>query len=332
VDNHRPGITEEDAFSHRPVMLEEVLTALNLKSGGIYVDCTLGGAGHSVEIMRRIGPDGILVGLDQDPQALAAAAERLAPFGRRVRLLRENFVQLPRVLAGLNIREVDGLLYDLGVSSPQLDRPERGFSYLHDGPLDMRMDPDAPLTARDLVNELPHKELAAIIRNYGEERWAARIASFIVRERERRPLETTAELVAVIKRAVPAAARRTGSHPAKRTFQALRIAVNKELEILPDALRRAVDFLRPGGRICVLTFHSLEDRLVKNLFRELSAPCTCPPDFPVCVCGRKPCLRPVPPYPAAPSPEEVAANPRARSARLRAAEKTGLVLNQAGEA
>ncbi|OAT81853.1 16S rRNA (cytosine(1402)-N(4))-methyltransferase RsmH [Desulfotomaculum copahuensis] len=326
------GSPAGNGFAHQPVLLEEVLAALNLKSGGVYVDCTVGGAGHSLAILRRTGPDGWLIGLDQDPDALAAAADRLAPYARRLNLFRENFVNLPRVLTGLGVEQVDGLLYDLGVSSPQLDRAGRGFSYLHDGPLDMRMDPGGGVTAGELVNTLPERELAAVIRDYGEERWASRIASFIVRERRYRPLKTTFDLVALIKKAVPAAARRTGPHPARRTFQALRIAVNRELEILPGALREAVGFLRPGGRICVITFHSLEDRVVKKLFRELSSPCICPPQFPVCVCGRVPVLRLVVPYPAEPSAKETADNPRARSARLRAAEKTGLVLNQPGGA
>jgi len=308
-------------FSHKPVMLYEVLRGLKLKPGGIYVDCTLGGAGHSAAILREIGEGGRLVGLDRDPEALAAAKERLAPFGAGVDLVRADFRDLKKVLERLGIEKVDGILFDLGVSSYQLDNPERGFSYQQDAPLDMRMDQEQALTARELVNNLPVEELAEIIRKYGEERWASRIAKFIGEERKKCPIETTGHLVEIIKKAVPAGARREGPHPAKRTFQALRIAVNQEIENLGPSLRSAIEHLKPGGRICVLTFHSLEDRIVKDLFRELASPCNCPRDFPVCVCGRKKEVRVITPRPLLPSPEELEDNPRARSAKLRIAER-----------
>lgn len=308
-------------FVHLPVMLHEVLRGLNPRPGGIYVDCTLGGAGHSEAILKQTGPGGRLVALDQDPAALAAANNRLAPFRGRINLVRANFAKLDEVLNRLGVKEVDGILFDLGVSSYQLDNPARGFSYQHDAPLDMRMDPEQVKTAGVLVNNLPVEELAKIIREYGEERWASRIADFIGEERKRRPIETTGGLVEVIKKAVPAGARREGPHPAKRTFQALRIAVNRELEILRDAVRSAIQFLRPGGRICVITFHSLEDRIIKDLFRQLASPCTCPREFPVCVCGAKKELRIVTAKPVVPSVSELEENPRARSAKLRIAEK-----------
>ena len=307
-------------------MLAEVLQALNLKPGGTYVDCTVGGGGHSREILRLTAPDGVLIGLDRDPLAIRRAERELAEFGGRARLIYENFVNLPRVLEGLGISQVDGLLYDLGVSSLQLDDPGRGFSYMADGPLDMRMDPAGPVTAADLVNGLEEKELAEIIFRYGEERWARRIASFIAAERKRRPIESTGRLVEIIKMAVPAGARRTGPHPAKRTFQALRIAVNGELEELAGALKEAVVFLKPEGRICVLSFHSLEDRIVKETFRELAGTCRCPPGAPVCGCRKEGVLRVLTRRPVLPSPGEVERNPRARSARLRVAERLVPVL------
>lgn len=308
-------------FIHHPVMPKEVLEGLNPRPGGIYVDCTLGGAGHSEAILNRTGPNGRLVALDQDPAALAAAVKRLAPFGGRVELIRANFANLAEVLNRLGIKEVDGILFDLGVSSYQLDNPARGFSYQYDVLLDMRMDPEQETTAGDLVNNLPVEELARIIKAYGEERWASRIAGFIGEERKRGPVETTGRLVEIIKKAVPAGARREGPHPAKRTFQALRIAVNKELEILNGAVRSAVQSLRPGGRICVLTFHSLEDRIIKELFRHLASPCSCPRAFPVCVCGGKKEIRIITTKPVVACTAELEENPRARSAKLRIAEK-----------
>jgi len=308
-------------FIHHPVMPNEVLEGLSLRQGGTYVDCTLGGAGHSEAILNHIGPNGCLVALDQDPAALVTAEKRLAPFRGRVELVRANFASLTEVLNQLGIKEVDGILFDLGVSSYQLDNPTRGFSYQHDALLDMRMDPEQETTAGDLVNNLPVEELARIIKDYGEERWASRIASFIGEERKHHPVETTARLVEIIKKAVPAGARREGPHPAKRTFQALRIAVNKELEILNGAVRSAVRFLRPGGRICVITFHSLEDRIIKDLFRQLASPCSCPRSFPVCVCGEKKEIRIITAKPLIASTAELEENPRARSAKLRIAEK-----------
>ena len=311
---------EQNPF-HQPVMLAEVLSALNLGPGGIYVDCTVGGGGHALEILRRTAPDGLLIGLDRDPLAIRQAKTRLAEYGERSKLFNENFVNLPRVLQNLQIQQVDGLLYDLGVSSGQLDDPGRGFSYMADGPLDMRMNPAHSVSAKDLVNQLSAAELADIFRRYGEERWAKRIAAAIAAERERRPIETTGRLAEIIKRAVPAPARRSGPHPAKRTFQALRIAVNRELDVLAKAWKEAVSFLKPGGRICVISFHSLEDRMAKETFRELAAGCKCPPGLPVCVCGRGGVLKVLTRRPLLPSPEEVGRNPRARSARLRIAER-----------
>lgn len=308
-------------FFHKPVMACEVLKGLNLKPGGIYVDCTLGGAGHSAAILQEIGGNGRLVALDRDPEALAAAENRLAPFTGKIDLVRASFANLAGVLKSLGIEEVDGILFDLGVSSYQLDNPARGFSYQHDAPLDMRMDPEQALSAGTLVNSLPVDDLARIIRAYGEERWASRIAKFIGEERKHLPIETTGRLVEIIKKAVPAGARRDGPHPAKRTFQALRIAVNQELEILRASVHSAVQLLKPGGRICVITFHSLEDRIVKDLFRELASPCTCPRDFPVCICGGKKEVRAVTARPLIPSPVELENNPRARSAKLRITEK-----------
>jgi len=308
-------------FAHKPVLLEEVMEGLGLKPDGVYVDCTLGGAGHSEAVLRRTALGGRLVALDQDPEALAAAGGRLASFRGRVDLVRANFANLDEVLSRLGIPEVDGILFDLGVSSYQLDNPARGFSYQHDVPLDMRMDPGRETDARELVNKLPVEELARVIREYGEERWASRIARFIGEARGHRPVETTGQLVEIIKRAIPAGARREGPHPAKRTFQALRMAVNREMEILPEAIRSAVRHLRPGGRICVITFHSLEDRIVKETFRRLASPCSCPKEFPVCVCGGKRELRIITARPVIPGAAELAENPRARSAKLRIAEK-----------
>lgn len=304
-------------------MSNEVLANLKIKPGGVYIDCTLGGAGHSEAILKKLGkaPGGRLIALDQDPASIRTAKERLAPFEERAILVRANFVKLVEVLTDLGLKEVDGVLFDLGVSSPQLDNPARGFSYQHDAPLDMRMDPDQAVTARELVNNLPVAQLAKIIKEYGEERWSARIAGFIGQERELRPIETTGRLVEIIKKAVPAGSRRQGPHPAKRTFQALRIAVNQELEILEKAVFGAIHVLRPGGRICVIAFHSLEDRIIKDLFRRLASPCSCPRDFPVCVCAKKKALKIVTSKPVTASPSELENNPRARSAKLRVAEK-----------
>lgn len=324
--NKDNGSDNSIVFSHRPVMAGEVLAGLNPGTEGVFVDCTVGGGGHARALLSVTGPGVRLVGLDRDPDALDAAARQLAPFKGRYTLVRSNFARLAGVLAELGLDAVDGFLFDLGVSSYQLDNPARGFGYMHDAPLDMRMDPGGRVTARDLVNNLPERELAGIIRRYGEERWASRIAAFIARARQSRAIDTTAELVQIIKQAVPAGARREGPHPAKRTFQALRIAVNDELGILEGSLRDAVALLKPGGRICVITFHSLEDRIVKETFRELANPCKCPPGFPVCACGQKPVVRLVNSRPVTPTEQELAENPRARSAKLRVAEKIDAVL------
>jgi 16S rRNA (cytosine1402-N4)-methyltransferase len=308
-------------FYHVSVLLEEAMAGLNLNPDGVYVDCTLGGAGHSSEILRRTAPSGKLIGLDQDPIALKAARERLTEFGDRVTTVQSNFTGLANVLQNLGIEQVDGVLYDLGVSSPQLDNPERGFSYMHNAPLDMRMSPENPTTAKDLVNTLSEAELTKIIQDFGEERWAKRIAQFIVNERAQKEIITTYDLVETIKKAVPAGARREGPHPAKRTFQALRIAVNNELGILQDSFIDAVRCLKPGGRICVITFHSLEDRITKDLFKHLAAGCICPPSLPVCNCNKKKEVKIITRKPILPSKEELEQNPRARSAKLRIAEK-----------
>lgn len=303
-----------------------MLEYLNIAPGERIVDCTLGGAGHSAAILERLGPEGMLIGLDRDPAALAAASERLRPFEGRVHLVHANFDRLEEALKSLDITEVNGVLYDLGVSSPQLDVAERGFSFHEDAALDMRMDPGSPVTAADLVNDLPVSELADIIRRYGEERWAGRIARFIDEARKRAPVTTTGQLAEIVKNAVPAAARRTGPHPARRTFQALRIAVNNELEALETSLRQAVDMLAPRGRICVISYHSLEDRIVKRIFRDYAVHCKCPPGLPVCRCGVVPKLKLITRRPVQPSEAEILENPRARSAKLRVAEKIGLVL------
>jgi 16S rRNA (cytosine1402-N4)-methyltransferase len=308
-------------YRHTPVLLAEVLKHLSPNPGSIIVDCTLGGAGHSDRIAALIAPAGTLVGIDQDDAALIAAAATLR-LGQQTFLLKGNFGDLDRLLAEANIPYADGFLFDLGVSSPQLDVVERGFSYHGDAPLDMRMDPAAGgITAADVVNSYQESDLARVIREYGEERWATRIAAFIVAARARRPVTSTSELVDIIKAAVPAAARKDGPHPARRTFQALRIEVNSELEVLETALRAAVRWLVPGGRLVVISYHSLEDRVVKRAFQELSAGCTCPPDLPVCVCDTKPVLRVLTRKAVVPSPDEIERNTRSRSAKLRAAEK-----------
>lgn len=301
-------------YTHKPVLLDECIGALRIRPEGVYVDGTLGRAGHSREIAKRL-TTGRLICIDRDSAAIEAAGERLAPWMDRVRLVHSNFSELGSVLE----EDADGMLFDLGVSSPQLDDPERGFSYMHDAPLDMRMDRSAPLTAREVVNSWSLEELRRILYDFGEERYAPAIARAIAKRRDQRPIETTLELVEVIKSAMPPAALREKQHPAKRSFQAVRIAVNGELDALPPMLRAAADKLRPGGRLAVITFHSLEDRIVKRTLRELAQGCTCPPSFPVCVCGKKPLVRLD--KPVTPSATEVAENPRARSARLRTAEK-----------
>lgn len=307
-------------FEHQPVMAKETIEALHLKPRGIYVDCTLGGGGHTLKMLQT-QPDCRVIGIDRDPYAIEAAKHRLAGFGTSVEFVRGNFRNLDQILDALNVDVVDGIVMDLGVSSPQLDQAERGFSYQHDARLDMRMDPTGQVSAYDLVNGLSKRELARIIKEYGEERWAARIAEFIDEYRRKQPIETTGQLVAIIKAAVPKKARIDGHHPAKRTFQALRIVVNDELGALAEALEKAVKRLRPQGRLCVITFHSLEDRIVKKLFHLFSNPCTCPPGLPICSCGQRQLVTVITRKPLTPSEAELAANPRARSAKLRVCER-----------
>ncbi len=316
----RPDRAEDIAFGHKPVLLEECLTALAIRPDGIYLDGTLGRAGHSLEIVRRL-TTGRLIAVDRDETALDAARERLAGFLDRVTLVHSNFDRLGEILSELGLNGVDGMLFDLGVSSPQLDDAERGFSYMQDAPLDMRMDRTAPLTAREVVNEWPYEELRRILFDYGEERYAPAIASAICRRREEKPIESTGELVELIRQAMPAKALREKQHPAKRSFQAIRIAVNGELEALPPMLRAAADGLNPGGRLAVISFHSLEDRIIKKTFQELASGCTCPPEFPVCVCGKKPKMKLITRKPVTAGSAELAYNPRSRSAKLRVAEK-----------
>lgn len=308
-------------FTHIPVLAAEVIAFLAPRSGGIYVDGTVGGAGHSRLILDASAPDGLLVGFDQDEQALAAAGERLAPYGKRVILIKKNFARMAEALIERGIESIDGFLLDVGVSSHQLDTAERGFSFQHDAPLDMRMDTSAELTAADLVNNLTQEELSRLIWEYGEERWAKRIAAFIVQRRQESPIDTTLQLVDVIKGAVPKGAWEVRLHPATRTFQALRIAVNEELTSLEKGLAGGTRFLKKGGRGLVISFHSLEDRIVKTTFRSLAQGCTCPKDFPRCVCGAKPQVRVLTGKPVMATDEELAVNPRSRSARLRAVEK-----------
>ena len=307
-------------FHHVSVLLDECLEGLNIKPEGIYVDGTLGGAGHSSQIAKRL-TTGRLIGIDRDPVALKAAGERLAPFGDRVTLVHSNFCEIAQVLKDLNIEGVDGILLDLGVSSPQLDDGSRGFSYMADAPLDMRMNSEDALSAYEIVNTWSFEELKRILYDYGEERYAPRIASAICSRRETKPIETTLELVDVIRGAMPAAALREKQHPAKRSFQAIRIAVNDELGSVEKVMKDAIPCLKPGGRLAVITFHSLEDRIVKNAMAEAAKGCTCPPSFPVCVCGKKPLVQLVTRKPIVSGDEELERNPRARSAKLRVCEK-----------
>ncbi|MBU5590800.1 16S rRNA (cytosine(1402)-N(4))-methyltransferase RsmH [Clostridium sp. MSJ-4] len=307
-------------FKHVSVLLNECIDNLNINPDGIYIDCTLGGAGHSSEILKKLGSKGKLIGIDQDEDALKAAKERLKEY-TNVIYVHSNFYDIKNVLKDLNIEKVDGILMDLGVSSYQLDNEDRGFSYMQDAPLDMRMDRSRGFSAYDIVNGYSKEDLYRIIREYGEEKFAKRIADFIVKDREENPIETTGRLVEVIKRAIPAKARREGPHPAKRTFQAIRIEVNNELNIIGKTIEDAVECLNDNGRIAIITFHSLEDRIVKNKFRDLANPCTCPREFPICVCGKKPSVRVLTRKPIDPSKDEIEINPRSRSAKLRVAEK-----------
>ncbi|ACD24371.1 MULTISPECIES: 16S rRNA (cytosine(1402)-N(4))-methyltransferase RsmH [unclassified Clostridium] len=307
-------------FKHISVLLNECLDALDIKDNGIYVDCTLGGAGHSSHILERLSNEGLLIGIDQDRDALKAAKERLKRF-ENVKYVHSNFYDIDNILQNLDIPKVDGILMDLGVSSYQLDEGARGFSYMKDAPLDMRMNRDNDFSAYEIVNEYSEDELYKIIRNYGEERFAKRISNCIVNRRSDKPIETTMELVDIIKAAIPAKARREGPHPAKRTFQAIRIEVNSELKILNQTIEDGVNRLKPGGRMAIITFHSLEDRIVKLKFRELNDPCTCPREFPMCICGKKPSVRLISRKGIEPTKEEVEENPRSRSAKLRIIEK-----------
>ena len=307
-------------FHHVSVLLQECIDGLNIKPDGIYVDGTLGGAGHSSQIAARL-TTGRLIGIDRDPVALAAAEKRLEPYADRVTLVHSNFCEMAQVLKDLGIPGVDGILMDLGVSSPQLDDGDRGFSYMVDAPLDMRMNNEDALSAEIVVNTWPQEELKRILYTYGEERYAPQIAAAICRRREARPIATTLELVDIIRSAMPPAALREKQHPAKRSFQAIRIAVNDELGSVEKAMEVAIPLLNPGGRLAIITFHSLEDRIVKTAMNDAAKGCTCPPQFPVCVCGKKPKVKLISRKPIVSSPEELEANPRARSAKLRVCEK-----------
>ena len=307
-------------FKHISVLLNECLEGLAIKENGTYVDCTLGGAGHSSHILKKLSSKGTLIGIDQDNDALRAAKEKLKDYSN-VKFVHNNFYNIDSILTSLDIPNVDGILMDLGVSSYQLDEGERGFSYMKDAPLDMRMDRDRDFSAYDVVNTYSEEDLYRIIRDYGEEKFAKRIAKFIVDRRTDKPIETTLELVDIIKAAIPAKARREGPHPAKRTFQAIRIEVNGELAILNKAIEDGVKHLNKGGRMAIITFHSLEDRIVKLKYKELANPCTCPKEFPVCICGKKPLVKIISRKAIEPSKEEVEENPRSRSAKLRVIEK-----------
>lgn len=309
-------------FRHTPVLAEESIKNLSIKKDGIYIDGTAGGGGHSRLIAERLSEHGRLVAIDRDADAVEAARERLKGMCCRVDFVHGNYAQIKDILEELQISSIDGALLDLGVSSFQLDNTERGFSYMHDAPLDMRMNRDEEFSAADVVNNYSENELYEVIKKYGEERWAKRIAKFIVESRTEARISTTGQLVEIIKKAVPAGARRDGHHPAKRTFQAIRIEVNDELKGVERATKDFIDVLNMNGRLCVITFHSLEDRIVKNIFKERANPCTCPSEFPVCVCGKKADVRIITKKPVFPSIEEVNDNPRARSAKLRCLEKT----------
>ena len=307
-------------FDHTPVLLRETIEGLRIQPEGTYVDCTLGGGGHSSVILGKLNDQGRLIGIDQDGAAVAAAGERLKGF-TNVTIVRDNYCNVKQVLDGLGIQSVNGFLLDLGVSSYQLDTPERGFSYKSDAPLDMRMDDRGAMTAADIVNNYSQSDLTRVIRTYGEEKFAANIARHISAAREGGPIKTTGQLVEIIRAAIPMKVQKTMGHPAKQTFQAIRIELNRELAVLSDTLETMIDLLAPGGRICVITFHSLEDRIVKNIFKDAQDPCTCPPDFPRCVCGKVSKGRIVTKKPLIPTEEEIRSNPRAKSSKLRIFEK-----------
>ena len=308
-------------FHHISVLLNETIEGLNIRPDGIYADGTLGGGGHAYAVAEKLTDGGRLVGIDQDADAIQAASERLKPFGDRVTIVRDNYVNMARVLTGLGISSMDGIYLDLGVSSYQLDTAERGFSYMEDAPLDMRMDRRNDRTAADLVNGCTEQELFRIIRDYGEDRFAKNIAKHIVQARERKEIRTTLELAEIVRGAIPKKIQATGGHPAMRTFQALRIELNGELKVLEESIDSMIGLLKPGGRLCIITFHSLEDRIVKNGFRRNESPCICPPEFPVCVCGKKSRGRVITRKPVLPSEEEKEMNPRSRSAKLRIFER-----------
>ena len=308
-------------FKHISVLFDETIDGLDIKPDGIYVDGTLGGGGHSYEILKRLSPKGRLIGIDQDGEALKAAGERLKEFENQITLVRSNYCEIDKVLKELNVEKVDGILLDIGVSSYQLDNLERGFSYKSDAPLDMRMDTRQELTAADVVNTYSENELFKIIKDYGEDKFAKNIAKHIVLARKEKPLETTKELSEVIKRAIPMKVQAKGGHPAKKTFQAIRIEVNQELTVLKESIDKMIDLLKPNGRICIITFHSLEDRIVKTKFRENENPCTCPPNFPVCVCGKKSKGKVITRKPIIPSEDEIEENKRAKSSKLRIFER-----------
>lgn len=304
-------------FNHRPIMLNEIIENLKIRPDGIYVDATIGGAGHSLEIVKRLSKRGLLVGIDQDEAAVCTATERLHNFRDRVKIVRSNYSNFIEILNDININEVDGILLDLGVSSHQLDTADRGFSYMNDAPLDMRMDRRNTKTAKDIVNLYDFDNLKRIISQYGEDRFASSIAREILKEREKKEIETTLELVETIKRAIPLKYRCEGGHPAKRTFQAIRIELNRELEVLKDTIDKMIEKLSKEGRIAIITFHSLEDRIVKNTFKKMENPCICPPNLPICACGKKSFGKMITKKPILPSKEELETNPRARSAKLR---------------
>lgn len=309
------------AFEHKSVLLHETITNLNIKPDGIYVDGTLGGGGHSYHILKKLNENGRLIGIDQDADAIASAGERLKEFGGQVTIVRSNYAQIAEVLHDLGIEKADGILLDLGVSSYQLDTPERGFTYREDVALDMRMDQRQTVTARDIINGYSESDLYRIIRDYGEEKFAKNIAKHIAAEREKKPIETTGELTEIIKAAIPMKVRATGGHPSKKTFQAIRIELNRELEVLEDTIDTMIDCLNPQGRLCIITFHSLEDRIVKVKFNNNEHPCTCPPDFPVCVCGKESRGKHISKKPILPTEKEMEENSRSKSAKLRVFEK-----------